>query len=331
MSSEAAPVFKKRERNIRKRERDEDKASSSEEDMASEIAKAKGNRRKKDNPLAQSSQDVKAKIELPAKVESKRTVQSTTDVNSDAVRTLEVDTEYDRDHISIVQRGLEAAEMDHSVYHGLAAHTMSNLIKKREGSSVDKAHAVGPVRMAGNVRISCRFDYQPDICKDYKETGYCGYGDNCKFMHDRGDYKSGWQLEKEWEAQQERKRKIASGDIDENDLDDGEASDDDDLPFACFICRESFVNPIVTKCMHYFCEKCAFEHHKKSKRCFICNEQTFGLFNTAHKLLEKIAAKKQKLEEKESSKEKRKAEIMEKAKQDLIAAGSSGWSIPRSD
>lgn len=25
-----------------------------------------------------------------------------------------------------------------------------------------------------------RFDYQPDICKDYKETGRCGYGDSCK-------------------------------------------------------------------------------------------------------------------------------------------------------
>ena len=42
----------------------------------------------------------------------------------------------------------------------------------------------------------CRFDYQPDICKDYKETGYCGYGDACKFVHDRGDYKSGWEIDR---------------------------------------------------------------------------------------------------------------------------------------
>jgi len=60
----------------------------------------------------------------------------------------------------------------------------------------------GPQKVAGNVRISCRFDYQPDICKDYKETGYCGYGDACKFLHDRGDYKTGWQIDKEWEEQQ---------------------------------------------------------------------------------------------------------------------------------
>jgi hypothetical protein len=28
-------------------------------------------------------------------------------------------------------------------------------------------------------------------------------------MHDRGDYKTGWQLEKEWEDNQTRKRKLA--------------------------------------------------------------------------------------------------------------------------
>ena len=85
----------------------------------------------------------------------------------------------------------------------------------------------GPIRAPSFVRSSARFDYQPDICKDYKETGFCGYGgkyialstvhitdykklsDNCKFLHDRGDYKSGWQLEKEWDAKQaSKKRKL---------------------------------------------------------------------------------------------------------------------------
>ncbi len=28
--------------------------------------------------------------------------------------------------------------------------------------------------------------------------GYCGFGDSCKFLHDRSDYKHGWQLEREW-------------------------------------------------------------------------------------------------------------------------------------
>jgi len=54
----------------------------------------------------------------------------------------------------------------------------------------------GPLRASAYVRVSARFDYQPDVCKDYKETGFCSYGDSCKFLHDRGDYKSGWEIER---------------------------------------------------------------------------------------------------------------------------------------
>ena len=56
------------------------------------------------------------------------------------------------------------------------------------------------MRAPANLRATVRWDYQPDICKDYKETGFCGFGDSCKFMHDRSDYKHGWQLEREVEA-----------------------------------------------------------------------------------------------------------------------------------
>lgn len=34
----------------------------------------------------------------------------------------------------------------------------------------------GPVRASSHIRVTARFDYQPDLCKDFKETGYCGYG-----------------------------------------------------------------------------------------------------------------------------------------------------------
>jgi len=40
-------------------------------------------------------------------------------------------------------------------------------------------------------------DYAPDICKDYKLTGYCGFSDNSNFLHDRSDYKAGWQIERD--------------------------------------------------------------------------------------------------------------------------------------
>jgi len=69
--------------------------------------------------------------------------------------------------------------------------------KKTKKVRADIGGSKGPQKPQVNVLPSCRFDYQPDVCKDYKETGYCGYGDSCKFLHDRGDYKMGWQIEAE--------------------------------------------------------------------------------------------------------------------------------------
>lgn len=65
-------------------------------------------------------------------------------------------------------------------------------------------------------------------------------------------------------------------------------SDEDNLPFKCYICRNSFQDPIVTKCKHYFCEKCALAQYKKTTRCYVCNEQTHGVFNPAKDLVDKI-------------------------------------------
>lgn len=144
----------------------------------------------------------------------------------------------------------------------------------------------GPIRAPTNVRASVRWDYAPDICKDYKETGFCGFGDSCIFLHDRSDYKHGWQLEREVESKTYGK---ADNEADKYAL---PSDDEDELPFKCLLCREDFKNPIITKCKHYFCESCALKHYVKSKRCFACNQQTMGVFNPAKDLLEKI--KKQK-------------------------------------
>ena len=32
------------------------------------------------------------------------------------------------------------------------------------------------MRAPEHLRATVRWDYQPDICKDYKETGFCGFG-----------------------------------------------------------------------------------------------------------------------------------------------------------
>lgn len=175
-----------------------------------------------------------------------------------------------------------------------------------------------------------RWDYQPDVCKDYKETGYCGFGDSCKFMHDRSDYKHGWQLERDWELQhgggakakksnsRKKRREVEdeggpakNDDDDDNDDDPNKyvisgvhSSDDEDLPFKCIICRESFVNPIVTKCKHYFCEKCFVQHNKKNgSRCYACKAQTQGIFFVAKEIIRKMKEAEEAKEETSGKKE----------------------------
>ncbi|XP_068646006.1 zinc finger CCCH domain-containing protein 1 [Aristolochia californica] len=228
--------------------------------------------------------------------------------DSRATATLETETEFDRDARAIRERTLKQAKeslkgnlkTDEKVYKGIHGYTDYKAGFRREhtvsGEKAGGAH--GPLRASAHIRVSARFDYQPDICKDYKETGYCGFGDACKFMHDRGDYKSGWQLEKEWEeAEKARKRKLALGrdDSDGEGRDGSEEEDDDSLPFRCFICRTHFKevkNPVVTQCKHYFCDKCALEHHSRNKKCYICNKPTLGIFNIAHEIKKKSADSK---------------------------------------
>ncbi|KAJ3159260.1 hypothetical protein HDU86_001863 [Geranomyces michiganensis] len=198
----------------------------------------------------------------------------------------------------------DAAESADNIYRGLNSY--NEYVNKRT-TSVTQSNAsrirAGPLRGATNVRLSTRFDYQPDICKDYKETGYCGFGDSCIFMHDRGDYKTGWQLDKEWDekqkagAEKDKDRFLIRSD-DEGE-DDGSGSDDD-LPFACVICRNEFKDPIVTKCGHYFCESCALKQHSKSVKCFICGAATQGLFKPATDIQAKITAKKKRIAEREA-------------------------------
>ncbi|CDH51805.1 zinc finger protein 183 [Lichtheimia corymbifera JMRC:FSU:9682] len=175
--------------------------------------------------------------------------------------------------------------------------------RKQAGPQAKKAAnskmQVGPQRAPANIRVTARFDYQPDVCKDYKETGFCGYGDSCIFLHDRGDYKTGWQLEKEWEEAMRNKTRFGSTDPNKYAVSDDDDSDEE-LPFACLICREEFKNPVVTKCNHYFCEQCAINNHKKSPKCYACGASTGGVFDTAKKMLEKLKQKKERIAENSS-------------------------------
>lgn len=244
------------------------------------FAKTSSNKRR--DPLDEGGIDVK--------YEARITPVLTGD-EIDATKVLEIDTERDRDAEALYQKQLqitkelqEAGKLDDNTYRGQAGYTKFIISKDAEHGSKFR---VGPQRAASNIRVTNRFDYQPDICKDYKETGYCGYGDNCKFLHDRGDYKAGWQLDRDWEMQQKQQKEIEKYQLEQS------SDEEDDLPFACLICREEFKRPVVTKCQHYFCEKCVLDAYSKSPNCPVCGQNTNGIFNTAKELIKKLAQKKE--------------------------------------
>ncbi|GAA6012625.1 hypothetical protein JCM11491_005458 [Sporobolomyces phaffii] len=175
-----------------------------------------------------------------------------------------------------------------------AAHDDDGLYRGAQGEKHKVPKAFGPIKGGpANVRTITLTDYQPDVCKDYKETGFCGFGDTCKFLHDRGDYLHGWQLDNSFLS-----NSAASGSFmakqaarDGETAAGGGGSDDDeaeDVPFACLICRKPFgPDPVVTTCGHYFDSACAIKRFAKTGKCFACGASTNGVFNRATKLIQK--------------------------------------------
>ncbi|EZA59678.1 hypothetical protein DMN91_005431 [Ooceraea biroi] len=280
---------------------DDDDDSSEDETMVVKKDKKQGNH----NPMVQSTNVRKCQEKtnyddssdddgITVSYKSNRTVLPAGPSDQGATAILETETEKDKDAQALFEKAqkineeLEGKE-DDKIYRGL--NNYAQYYKKKDTAAGNASSGMvrkGPIRAPSNLRATVRWDYQPDICKDYKETGFCGFGDSCKFLHDRSDYKLGWQLERE----------AASGEYnnsgDEDDKKYEIDSDEDNLPFKCFICRDSFTDPVITKCKHYFCEKCALERYKKSTRCYICNAQTNGIFNPAKELIART-----KMEEKE--------------------------------
>ncbi|XP_078176818.1 zinc finger (CCCH-type/C3HC4-type RING finger) family protein [Carex rostrata] len=324
--SEVCTFFRKptANKNIRKR-KTQSTSDEEQDDNTSSLLSKKKVTAPADNKLRFSSSTNRAsnkpesdaaegeeESDVVFKFESSSSIQVENDNRATAV--LETETEFDRDARAIRERVLKQAAAslkeggklqggeEEKLYKGIHGYKDYKAGFRREHTvaSEKAGGAHGPLRTSAHIRVSARFDYQPDICKDYKETGYCGYGDSCKFMHDRGDYKSGWQLERDWdESEKERKRNLAMGHGGDDDGhvhvhgdDDDDDDDDDELPFACYICREPFVDPVATKCKHYFCEHCALKHHSKNKKCFVCNKPTLGIFNVALEIKKRMAQEK---------------------------------------
>ncbi|KAI0538405.1 hypothetical protein GGR58DRAFT_298375 [Xylaria digitata] len=191
-------------------------------------------------------------------------------------------------------------------YKGLANQT--TFIQKNPNAPDRK---VGPIKAATNIRTVTTMDFAPDVCKDYKQTGFCGFGDNCKFLHAREDYKQGWQLDREWESVTKGKKNIggkvvasANRDAKGGGVDDADEALLEKIPFACIICKGSYKEPIVTRCGHYFCLPCALQRYRKDPSCAACGSGTNGVFNTAKTL-------KRLLEKKKARQERKRQEAIE--------------------
>ncbi|XP_045859802.1 E3 ubiquitin-protein ligase RNF113A-like [Meles meles] len=202
-----------------------------------------------------------------------------------ATAVYQLDTEKERDAQAIFERSQKIQEElrgkeDDKIYRGI--NNYQKFMKTKDTSMGNASSGMvrkGPIRAPEHLRATVRWDYQPDICKDYKETGFCGFGDSCKFLHDRSDYKHGWQIERELDegrygVYEDENYEVGSG--------------DEEIPFKCFICCQTFRNPVVTKCRHYFCESCALQHFRTTPRCYVCDQQTNGVFNPAKELIAKL-------------------------------------------
>lgn len=258
--------------------------------------------------------------------------------SEDVTRRLEVDAPESEDHRAVLERnakineGLKDGTLEKGIYRGKDAY---KLYANRSEGAIANARTtglLGPIRNnMSNVRSTMRVEYwgvsgDGGICKDYKETGYCGYGDSCKFMHDRGDYKQGFHLDREWERKQKmieeekkkrwekkllKKAKLEAegkqpGEEESSSSEEEEQDSDDDLPRACPECDTKWEDcssiPIQTQCGHYFCEDCAMTNYAKTPNCLACQAPTNGIFNSCDQLEEKIKQKKELLAEKKRKK-----------------------------
>nr|AAR97525.1 zinc finger protein 183 [Danio rerio] len=291
-------IFKKSNKKFSARKRnasDSDKEKSSGDEGSAVVRKKKS---AAVNPMIQKTKKVEREAVSSSESEEEKEEKSVTvaykstrsakpegpdDMGATAV--YELDTERDKDAQAIFERSQKIQEEltgkeDDKIYRGI--NNYHKFIKPKDstmGNASPGMVRIGPIRAPQHLRATVRWDYQPDICQDHIETGFSGIADSCKFLHDRSDYKHGWQIERELEE-----GRYGAYDDDNYEV----SSDDEDLPFKCFICRESFKNPIITKCRHYFCEACALQHYRKSKRCYVCNQQTNGVFNPAKELMAKM-------------------------------------------
>ncbi|RFU73821.1 pre-mrna splicing factor cwc24 [Trichoderma arundinaceum] len=225
-------------------------------------------------------------------------------------------------------RGAKDGQPD-GTYKGLA--NQASFIQKNPDAP---RRTVGPIKAPTNIRTVTVIDYAPDTSSFIESftnlvaaESYCGFGDNCKYLHSRDDLKQGWQLDQEWEKVTKGKKNlggtvIASANRDKAKTGGGDDDDDDEeavlenIPFACIICQESYKEPIVTRCGHYFCLPCALQRYKRDPTCAACGSGTNGVFNSATRLKKLLEKKRERAARRRQEAIERGEEVSEEEDED---------------
>ena len=110
-----------------------------------------------------------------------------------------------------ISKEIKEGKLDPKTYRGQHGYALyfdrtEDDIKKKQFNGT-----LGPTKKENYVKETTRMDYNPELCKDYFETGHCAFGDTCIFIHDRTDYASGHQLEADWNNQQRKLHKKLLG------------------------------------------------------------------------------------------------------------------------
>jgi RING finger protein 113A len=126
---------------------------------------------------------------------------------------------------------------------------------------------IAPLVAQTKQKYNVRFDYSAGLCKDFLETGYCGFGDSCIFLHDRGDYKMSWELDADFEKQQQQ-----------NDVINYEVPELVDPSLTeCPICKRAHEKPrMLPECSHRFCQSCIVNALKTKLKCPLCKLPVSG-------------------------------------------------------
>ncbi|CAF3105385.1 unnamed protein product [Rotaria sp. Silwood2] len=112
-----------------------------------------------------------------------------------AIIVIDTDRQYDEqaifEHIKNINKELDG-KANEKIYCGI--NNYQEFYDKKKYCTMKCLSICAPA----HIRVFVCWNYQPDICKDNKQTSYCDFGDSCNFLHDRSDYKHRWQHEQEW-------------------------------------------------------------------------------------------------------------------------------------